>query len=57
MNNLANLIVPLGITTYVLVLLAVCSGLLHWNFKLHRGLAVTAAVLATCHAALVILVH
>ncbi len=55
MNNLASLIEPLGITTYILVLLTVCSGLLHWNFKLHRGLAVTAAVLATCHAALVIL--
>lgn len=53
-------IVPLGIVAYVLVALAVATGLLQrrvrkWRlFPLHRALGVSALVVATVHAFLVL---
>lgn len=55
MNNFLFLIKPLGITTYALILLTLLSGLLRWKLKFHRGLAISATILATVHAALVLL--
>ncbi len=53
-------IVPLGIVAYILVALAVVTGLLQrrvrkWRFfPLHRALGVSALVVATTHACLVL---
>ena len=51
---LANLIIPLGILTYLTVILAMISGLRRWKLKTHKRIALIAIILATLHAALVI---
>ena len=51
---LANLIIPLGILTYLCVILGIISGLKRWKLKFHKAIAVIAIILATLHAALVI---
>jgi hypothetical protein len=51
---LANLIIPLGILTYLAVILGIISGVRRWKLKAHKVIAVVAVILATLHAALVI---
>jgi len=52
--NLYALVKPLGIVTYAVILVAVISGLLRWKLKVHRAIAIVAAVLGVLHAALVV---
>jgi hypothetical protein len=54
MDILANLIIPLGILTYLSVILGIISGLRRWKLKVHKTIALVAIILATLHAALVI---
>jgi len=51
---LANLIIPLGILTYLSIILGIVSGLKRWRIKAHKTIAVIAIILATLHAVLVI---
>lgn len=51
---LANLIIPLGILTYISVVIGIISGLRRWKLKIHKTIALIAVILATLHAALVI---
>lgn len=51
---LASLIIPLGILTYLSVLLGIISGIRRWRLKVHKTIAVIAIILATLHAALVV---
>ncbi|NQT84747.1 hypothetical protein HQ563_17145 [bacterium] len=58
----SSLIVPLGITTFALVILTGCAGLFMRKkpkllFKWHKRLAIITIVAAVCHAALVLLFH
>lgn len=53
-NILPDLIVPLGITTYLSLILGIISGLRRWKIKVHKTIAAIAIVLATLHASLVI---
>jgi hypothetical protein len=59
--NIAGLIKPLGISTYVFVLVALASGRfrakLHLKLAHHKRLALAALILATIHAALVLIVY
>lgn len=54
--ELTKLIKPLGIITYVFVLLAVLTGLriIKVNLKWHRLIALIGIIIATLHAALVL---
>ena len=52
--NIYALIKPLGIITYTLVLITLISGLKGWKLKYHKILGITALLLATMHALLVI---
>ena len=45
---------PLGIVAYSLVAITAISGLLKWKLKIHKNIAITAVILATMHAVLVI---
>jgi hypothetical protein len=51
---LANLIIPLGISTYLSLTLGIISGVRRWKLKIHKRIAITTIMLATLHAALVI---
>ena len=51
---LANLIIPLGILTYLFLILGIISGLKRWKLRAHKTIAIIAIILATLHAALVI---
>jgi hypothetical protein len=51
---LANLIIPLGILTYLSLILGIISGLKRWRLKRHKTIAIIAIILATLHASLVI---
>ncbi len=51
---LANLIIPLGILTYLSLILGIISGIKRWKLKIHKAIATVAIILATLHAALVI---
>lgn len=51
---LGNLIIPLGIITYLCLALGIASGLRRWKLKIHKTIAIIAIVLATFHASLVI---
>lgn len=51
---LANFIIPLGILTYLSVILGIISGLRKWKLKVHKTIALIAIILATLHAAIVI---
>lgn len=53
--NLGNLIIPLGITTYVFVLITIISGLRRWKLKFHKVLAIATITFASLHALLVII--
>ena len=53
--ELHKLIEPLGILTYVTLFITVLSGLLKWNFKYHKTLAISALTLATAHMLIVAL--
>ncbi len=57
--SLHELIGPLGIMTYTLVLLTFLSGLkvLKLSFKNHRLLGIVSVVLASCHGLLVIILN
>lgn len=48
---------PLGIITYVLILLTLIGGLFRWKLKYHKMLAISALILASIHALIVILSH
>jgi len=54
--NLYRLILPLGILTYVFMLLALLTGkrIIKINFKYHRAFGLTAFIIATLHALLAI---
>ncbi len=51
---LANLIIPLGISTYLSLILGIISGVRRWKLKIHKTIAVITIILATLHATLVI---
>jgi len=51
---LANFIIPLGIMTYLSLILGIISGIKRWKLKIHKTIAIITVVLATLHAALVI---
>jgi len=53
--NLGNLIIPLGITTYVFVLITIMLGLRRWKLKFHKVLAIATITFASLHALLVII--
>ncbi len=53
-NILANLIIPLGILTYLSLILGIISGLRRWKLKAHKTIAIITIILATLHATLVI---
>jgi hypothetical protein len=52
--ELSRLIVPLGIATYTLLLLAILSGLRRWKLKYHLTFAVLMLVSASLHALIVL---
>lgn len=54
---LASLIIPLGIVTYLCLILGIISGIKRWKLKIHKTIATVAIILATLHAALVIYFH
>ncbi len=51
---LANFIIPLGIMTYLSLILVIISGIKRWKLKIHKTIAIITVVLATLHASLVI---
>jgi len=51
---LANFIIPLGIMTYLSLILGIISGIKRWKLKIHKTIAIITVVLATLHASLVI---
>ena len=51
---LANFIIPLGITTYLSLVLGIISGIRRWKLKIHKTIAITTIILATLHATLVL---
>ncbi len=55
--NLGNLIIPLGITTYVFVLITIMLGLRRWKLKFHKTIALITILLATFHALLVLILY
>ena len=55
--NIYTLIEPLGITTYILLVLTITSGLRRWKLKYHKIFAFSAITAATCHVVLVISAH
>jgi hypothetical protein len=52
-----NLIIPLGVLTYLSLILGIISGLKRWKIKLHKTIATIAIILATLHASLVLYFH
>jgi hypothetical protein len=54
MDLLANSIIPLGIMTYLSLILGIISGIRRWKIKIHKTIAIITIVLATLHASLVI---
>ncbi len=52
--ELFKFVKPFGIITYILLLLTLISGLFRWKLKYHKALAISALVLATIHALIVI---
>lgn len=55
MQSLFKLILPLGITTYVLLLISLLMGLFKAPMKSHKIVAIATFVFATCHAALILI--
>ncbi|MCL5037475.1 MAG: hypothetical protein M1269_10240 [Chloroflexi bacterium] len=53
--ELSELIKPLGIGTYIFVLLTLISGFFRWKLKFHKTLAITVIILATIHVLTVLL--
>jgi len=53
--RLWDFVKPLGIVTYILLILAAISGKYRWKLKYHKILAIAAIILATFHALIVIL--
>ena len=53
MDLLANSIIPLGIMTYLSLILGIISGVRRWKIKIHKTIAIITIVLATLHASLV----
>jgi hypothetical protein len=51
---LPKLIIPLGILTYLSLILGIISGLRRWKLKVHKTIAIITIILATMHATLVI---
>ena len=51
---LANLIIPLGICTFLSLILGIISGVRRWKLKIHKTIAIITIILAAMHAALVI---
>jgi len=51
---LANFIIPLGIMTYLSLILGIISGIKRWKLKIHKTIAIITIILATLHASLVI---
>lgn len=51
---LANFIIPLGIVTYLSLILGIISGVRRWKLKTHKTIAIITIILATLHASLVI---
>jgi len=54
--ELGRLIIPLGIITYLMVLITVISGLYRVKLKTHKWLAAITILLATLHAIVVLAV-
>ena len=52
--DLWQFIKPLGIITYVLLIVTVLSGMMRWKFKYHKILGVATLVMATAHVLIVI---
>jgi uncharacterized membrane protein YozB (DUF420 family) len=54
--DLYSLVMPLGIITYVLILLAILTAkrIIKLNFKWHRRFGISALIFATLHAGIVI---
>lgn len=55
--NPGQFIIPLGISTYFFLLLTVISGFRRWKLKVHIGIAITALVLASIHAGIVLFLY
>lgn len=55
--NLGRIIIPVGITTYVSLLVTIIAGIRRWKLRYHRFLAILTITFATIHAAIVILSH
>ena len=53
-DALANLIIPLGIITYLSLVLGIISGIRRWKLKTHKTIAIITIILASLHASLVI---
>lgn len=45
--NLENLIIPIGIVAYILIVLGIVSGLRNWKLIYHKAIAFTALGFAT----------
>ena len=54
--ELYDLVVPFGITTYILIIFAILTGkrIIKINYKWHRRIAWTVIVFATMHAGIII---
>lgn len=52
--NFYDLIIPLGILTYIFAAATLITGLFHARLQVHKRLAFSTIILATLHAALVI---
>ena len=50
-----ELIKPLGVGTYIFLLLTLVAGFFRWKLKFHKALAITAIILATIHVIMVAL--
>jgi hypothetical protein len=53
--NIHDFVIPLGLTTYSLLIITFLFGLFRWNFKYHRLLAIVTLIAASIHLIFVIL--
>lgn len=53
--NLYSVVKPLGILTYILLLLTIISGWKKWGIKKHTRIAIITIIAASVHALMVIL--
>jgi len=55
--EIGKVIIPVGITTYVSLLVTIIAGIRRWKLKYHRLLAILTIIFASIHATIVILTH